>query len=121
VKTRKKVPQPPIQREARDPERHSFWPGSAAVLIGLAVLVCGARHITSVETTEGDAVREAQLVKAFSSGGIQYVDLSVPAPPPDVTDPVAMAQYLERLDRQALAGPKWKVKVNAGANTPCPT
>lgn len=118
-----RVEQPPINPLLRDPERHDFWPAFVLVLIGLMILVCGARHLTEVETTEGETAREVQLIKAFSSGGIRFLDLSSPPPPLPTDDPLATARALEAWDRQNSNGgpPQWKVRVDTGAKTPCPT
>jgi hypothetical protein len=120
----KRVEQPPIQPALRDREHHDFWPGFICSLIGLLVLFCGTRHLTAVDTTDGNSAWEHQLIKAFSSGGIQYVDRTArpahrdpfappgqfaPPPPPELTGD------------QETTGPRWKIKVNLGANTPCPT
>ena len=123
---RQRIPQPPIQPFARDPERHDFAPGFIAALIGLIVLLCGVRHMTRIDTTDGNTAWETQLIKAFSSGGIQYANLSAPPPPPppDPANPAAHADALLRWERdsaRASAGPRWKVQVNTGASTPCPT
>jgi hypothetical protein len=119
---RDRIEQPPIQPALRDPERHDFWPGFICGLIGLIVLLCGVRHMTGVETTDGGGAWEFQLVKAFSSGGIKFVDLSAPPAPPNPDDPAAAARAQEQLDKLThLTGPRWKVKVDLGAKTPCPT
>ena len=77
-----RVPQPPVNRALRALERHDFWPGFVVALAGLVVAFCGARHLTNVETVDGNSAWEVQLVKAFSSGGLQYPDQVAPPPPP---------------------------------------
>jgi hypothetical protein len=118
-----KIEQPPIQPTLRDPERHDFWTGFVLALIGLIVLVCGARHLTGVETTDGHTAWETQVVKAFSSGGIRLLDLTATPPPPPADDPAARARAEEQFERSLAkaGGPHWKVKVDTGASTPCPT
>jgi hypothetical protein len=103
----------------RDLERHDFWTGFAIAVAGLVLVVCGARHLTSIETVEGGTAWETQLVKAFSSGGLQFPEQLAPPPPPRDNDPAA----LDRWARQNLqySPPTWKVRVDAGATTPCPT
>jgi hypothetical protein len=122
----KRIKQPPIQPALRDSEHHDFWPGFICALIGVVVLFCGARHLTAVDTTDGNSAWEHQLVKAFSSGGIQYVDRTArplhrdPFAPPDALaapPPVT----LEPAGDGEPTGPRWKIKVNLGASTPCPT
>ncbi len=118
-----KIEQPPIQPALRDPERHDFWTGFVLALIGLILMVCGARHLTGVDTTDGGSAWETQLVKAFSSGGIRLLDLAAPPPPPPTDDPAAQARAAAQLERNLarMSGPRWKVKVDTGASTPCPT
>src|SRR5208282_4109504 len=60
----KRVPQPPVDPAARALERHDFWPGLAATVAGAALLFCGARHLTSVDTADGGSAWETQLMKA---------------------------------------------------------
>ena len=118
-----RIEQPPIQPALRDPERHDFWMGFVLALIGLIVLLCGARHLTGIETTDGHSAWETQVVKAFSTGGIRLLDLTAVPPPPPPDDPAARARAEEQIQRSLAraTGPRWKVKVDTGANTPCPT
>jgi len=119
---RAKVTQPVIQPALRCPEHHDFWTGFVAAALAVLLLLTGAGHITGVETTEGNSARETQLIRAFSRGGIQRVETSSPPRPPDPDDPSAMASYREQSQRaMASKGPRWKVLVNLGAATPCPT
>ena len=118
-----RVEQPPIQPALRDPERHDFWTGFVLTLIGLIVLVCGARHMTAVQTTDGQSAWETQMVKAFSSGGIRLLDQRAVPPPAPLDDPAAQARAMEQYERNLAraSGARWKVKVDTGASTPCPT
>jgi hypothetical protein len=118
---RRRVEQPPIQPALRDQEHHDFWPGFICALIGLIVLVAGARHITGVETTDGNSAWETQLVKAFSCGGVQLVDRTARPVQPDPFRPPGTFPPPEPAREETAAGPRWIVKVNLGANTPCPT
>jgi hypothetical protein len=112
----KRVPQPAVNPALRDVERHAFWPGFAAVLIGLILAFCGARHLTAIETVAGGTAWETQLMKAYASGGLQYPK-AIP-PPPD-GDPAALERWVQQY---ANAGqPRWKVRVDTAATTPCPT
>ena len=116
------VPQPPINPATRDPERHEFWPGFVAAVIGAVLVYSGARHSTGVDTVDGAAARETQLIKAFALGGLRYPE--PPSPPPSrPEDPEASAEALDRwAKQQALAEPPtWKVREDTGAKTPCPT
>ena len=106
----RKVVQPPINRLARDPERRDFGPGLVLTLIGVLVALCGARHLTGVETLEGNTAWETQLIRAFTVGGLQFPD---PAPSPLLLE----APGAGPPPAAALLPPR----VNTGANTPCPT
>ncbi len=118
-----RIAQPPIQPAQRARERHDFWPPFVGVLVGVILLLCGARHLTGVETVDGGTAWETQLVKACSAGGLKYPSEEVPPPPPRLDDPTADAAALERWARQSTAAdrPAWKVRVDTTANTPCPT
>ena len=119
----KRVPQPPVNPALRSLERHDFWPGFVATLAGLAVVFCGARHLTNVDTTDGNSAWETQLVKAFSSGGVQFASEQAPPPPPNLE---GVANPAEALDRWAknqanVQPPAWKIRVDLGAKAACPT
>jgi hypothetical protein len=119
----KRVPQPPVNRALRALEGHSFWPGIAVALAGALALFCGARHLTSVGAVDGSTASENQLVKAFSSGGLQYPDQVAPPPPPRLDNVPNPAEALDRWAKQraSFQPPTWKVRVDADATTPCPT
>ena len=119
-----RVPQPPVNPARRDVEHHDFWPGSIVTLIGIVFVLGGAQHLTSVDTVEGSTASEVQLMKAFSSGGLQYPDQQPLPPPPVKPDDAALqAEVLERWarDQARATKPTWKVRVDTGAKTPCPT
>jgi hypothetical protein len=119
----KRVPQPPVNPALRDTERHDFWPGFIAILIGVALVFCGARHLTGVDTTAGSTAWETQLIQAFSVGGIQYADRLATPPPPKPDNSPASAEALERWARENAnaSPPTWKVRVDIGAKKACPT
>ncbi|MBI4024995.1 MAG: hypothetical protein HY360_08435 [Verrucomicrobia bacterium] len=120
----KRVPQPSVNPALRDVEHHDFLPGFIAVLIGVILVFCGSRHLTGVDTVEGSPAGEPQLIKAFSSGGLQYAShLAPPAPPKPVDDPAAAAEALDRWAKQQANAtpPKWIVRVDAAAKAACPT
>jgi hypothetical protein len=119
----KRIPQPPMNPASRDLEHHDFWSGFIVMLAGVVLAFRGARHLTGVDTVGGSTASEIQLVKAFSSGGLQYASQIVPAPPPKLEDPAAEAEALDRWAKQQANAtpPKWKIRVDAGAKTPCPT
>lgn len=112
----KRVPQPPVNPALRDLERHDFWTGFAAVVIGVVLAICGARHLTGVETAEGGTAWETQLVKAFSASGLQFADQVKPPPPPKDHDPAAFERWAKQ-----NSPPTWKVRVDTAAAAPCPT
>ena len=117
--TMQRVPQPPLNPALRDTERHDFWPGFIAALIGIILAFCGARHLTAVDTADGGTASETQLVKAFTFDGLQYPEQIAPPPPPRGNDPEALERWA-RQTRSAEA-PTWKVRVDTAAKTPCPT
>ncbi len=121
--TMRRVPQPPINPAQRPAERHDFWPPFIIALIALLVLVCGATHITNIETLEGNTASERQLVKSFTSGGLEVVQPSAVAPEPvePPGDPAAEAKAIERAERAAAKSGGLKYRVNTGAANPCPT
>ncbi len=118
-----RVPQPPVNPALRDREHHDFWPGFITALIGVVLLFAGARHLTGVDTVEGSTAWETQLMKAFSTGGLQYADRMPPPAPPRLDDPDASAEALDRWARENAAAvpPSWKIRVDIGAKQACPT
>ncbi len=114
----RRIPQPPVDPSRRRTEAHALGPGLVGALIGLALLAFGLRHSTGVETVDGGMAWETQLVKAYSSGGLQYPEQTVSAPPSS-DDPGA----LDRWARQSVRAkpPAWKLRVDTAAKTPCPT
>jgi hypothetical protein len=119
----RRLPQPPVNPAARDPEHPDFWPGFLTAVIGLVLVFCGARHLTGVETVDGSTAWETQLIKAYSSGGLKFPDLAPAPPPPPKPGDLAAAAALERWAKQSASAepPTWKVRVDAEAKTPCPT
>jgi len=119
----RRIPQPPVNPALRARERHDFWPGFVAALAGAVVVFCGARHLTGVDTVDGNTAWETQLIMAFSSGGVQYADQQAPPPPPNFNDTANPAEALDRWAKQQAnaAPPTWKVRVDTAAATPCPT
>jgi hypothetical protein len=112
-----------VNRALRAREGHDFWPGIVVALAGAALAFCGARHLTHLGTVDGNTASEPQLVRAFSSGGLQYADQITPPPPPKLDGVADPREALERWAKQraAFKRPTWKVRVDAGATTPCPT
>ena len=119
----KRVPQPPLNPAVRPSERHDFRPGFVALVAGAVLTLCGVGHLTSVKTIGGTTASEFQLVKAFSCGGLQYPDQLAPPPPPKLEGLTNPAEALDRWAKEQANArrPSWKVRVDAGAKTPCPT
>ncbi len=119
----KRVAQPPVNPAARALERHDFWPGFVAALAGVAVAFCGARHLTGVDTADGGVAWETQLVKAFSSGGVQYASEQALPPPPNLDNVANPAEALDRWAKQQanVQQPAWKIRVDLSAKAACPT
>ena len=118
-----RVPQPPVNPALRSPERHDFWLAFIVLLMGGILVICGARQATDIPTVDGGTASELQLVKAFSSGGLQYPSQVESLPPPPLDDPHATGEALERWARQQASAspPTWKVRIDTAAATPCPT
>jgi len=119
----KRIPQPPVSRSLRAREGHDFWGGFVVALTGAALLYCGARHLTKVETVDGGTAWESQLVKAFSASGLKYGADVQPPPPPRLDNVANPAEALDRWAKAkaAFQPPAWKIRVDTAAHTPCPT
>jgi hypothetical protein len=116
-----RVPQPPVQANLRDPERHGFWPPLVITLIAVILMGVGVRHVTGIETVEGGEASELQLVKAFSRGGLEQVDAITVLDPATFDNPEEAAAALEALADAEVDSPLFKFRVNTGAVDPCPT
>lgn len=116
-----RVPQPPVNAALRDPERHSFWLAFVGMLVAAILLVGGTRHLTGMETVDGGIATEMQLVRAFTSGGLEQVETVTVVDPAAFNDPAAAAVALERMVEQEAGAPRFKFRVNTGATDPCPT
>lgn len=117
----KRVPQPPVRAALRDPEQHDFWPGLVLSLVAALLLFGGARHVTGLETDEGGAAREIELVRAFARGGLERVRAPAVIDPAMYADPLEAAAALERLAQEDGRAPRAGFRVNTGAADPCPT
>jgi hypothetical protein len=115
----RRLPQPPVNPALRDVERHDFWPGFIAALMGTMLLFCGARHLTGVDTVDGSNAWESELIRAFVFSGLQYADQIAPPLPPRGDDPEAMERWANQ--NRNTEAPSWKVRVDTAAKTPCPT
>ncbi len=120
---RPRIPQPPVNPLLRAIEHHDFWLGLTVAVTGLALVYIGVKHLTGIDTVGGGTAWEPQLIKAFASGGLQYKDKALPPDPSTITDPVAAAEAMDRLARLGSGPrkPQWKITVDTGAKTPCPT
>lgn len=123
TKMLKRVDQPPVNAALRPREGHDFWPGFVLVLAGAVLTICGARHLTGVDTVDGNTAKETQLVKAFSSDGLQYPDEVAPPPPPNLEAVADPSAALENWAKQQanIQPPTWKIRVDLGAKAACPT
>jgi hypothetical protein len=76
-----------------------------------------------VETVTGGTAREVELMKAFASGGLQYPQHLPPPPPPKMNDAGSDPGALERWARETSKPREvtWKVRVDVGAQSGCPT
>jgi hypothetical protein len=119
----RRIFQPPVNPALRAREIHDFWPGFVVVLAGVVLAFCGARHVTGVDTVDDNIATEIQLVKAFSTGGLQYPDQVAPKPPPSLDGVADAGAALERWAKQQanVQPPAWKLRVDLGAKAACPT
>ena len=115
----RRIPQPPVNPAARATERHDFWPGFIAVLIGAILAFCGARRVTNIDTVDGGSASEPQLVMAFAFDGLQFASRVSPPRPPRGDDPEALQRWAR--EQRKAETPTWKVRVDTSARTPCPT
>ena len=118
---RERVPQPPVNPLRRDTEHHDFWTGFILAIIAAVVFFCGVRHVTGVETQDGDSATEFQLVRSFTSGGLHFAKAGPPPNPASFADPGAFAEAAERAERTADLPLRARYRVNTTAADPCPT
>ena len=116
-----RIAQPPIRPALRDPETRDFYPGFILTIMAILVILTGGLHVTEVDTTEGGTAREIELVKAFSSGGLELVETAPPPGPVALEDPAQAAAAIEQWERTRARPARLKFRVNPGASTPCPT
>jgi hypothetical protein len=120
----RRVAQPALNPASRNREEHDLWTGLVLALVGLGMVLCGARHLTAVPTVAGGTAWETQLVKAYATGGLEYPKMEPPPPPKEnEEDPARSAAAFEKWAKQAeeFKAPTWKVRVDTSAKTPCPT
>ncbi|MCX8109008.1 MAG: hypothetical protein N3G20_09410 [Verrucomicrobiae bacterium] len=100
-----------------------FWAGGTIAIIGLFLIVVGLRHVTGVETLEGDFARETQLVRAFTTGGLKYDSQAAPAESPGQATPRRPGAIPGYTDQANPPKPPrtGRVRVDPTALTPCPT
>jgi len=115
----KRVAQPPLNPALRDREETDFWGGFILAVIGGILIFGGARHVTGVETVSGGSATETQLMKAYSFSGLQFPDQVAPPRPPQGNDLAALDRWMKQNSHRAE--PTWKVRVDPGAKTACPT
>ena len=89
------------------------------MIIGVLIIFCGTRHMTGLDTIDGNSAWEFQLVKAFTSGGLEYTIPGALAEPPPPDDPAAEARAAEQMSQPKSS--KLVYRVNTGAQNPCPT
>lgn len=119
--SRPRVPQPPINPRLRNAEEHGFWPAFAVALVAAALLFCGARHVTGLETVDGDSATEPQLVKAFTRGGLVFQEPRLFPDADASTGPPPSAADIREAERRAALPLRDRYRVNTGAVDPCPT
>jgi hypothetical protein len=88
-------------------------------LIGLLLAFAGVRHVTAIETVGGSNSTEIQLMRAYSLSGLQFPDQVAAPRPPEGNDLAALDRWMKKNGH--LVQPSWKVRVDLGAKTACPT
>jgi hypothetical protein len=115
----KRIPQPAVNPALRDREAHDFWGGFVVALIGVILVFGGVRHVTGIETVGGDNSTEIQLMRAYSFSGLQFPDQLAASRPPEGNDLAALDRWMKKNGHAVQ--PSWKVRVDLGAKTACPT
>jgi hypothetical protein len=116
-----RIAQPDVQRFSRSLEQRDGWVGLALVLTSVALLICGARHLTGLSTTDGETASERQLVKAFSSGGLHASNPAAMPAPSVLNDSDQRAAAFDKFQRRDRSLDKLTYRVDTTATTPCPT
>lgn len=117
----RRIPQPQVIARLRPTEAHGGWLGLMVILIAAALLTTGAQHWTQVNTTDGNSAKEAQLVKAFTCGGLQAKTAVTMPDLSQYDDPAQAAAALDRMARERAHSFPIRYQVNTGAADPCPT
>jgi len=118
---RPRVPQPPVDSARRNPEDHDFWPGFGVAVIALLLLFHGARQSTGLETQDGAAASEFELIQAFARGGLHFDRATFAFDPGMFDDPGQIAAEMDRAARLAERPLRERYRVNTAAADPCPT
>ena len=118
-----RVPQPDIDPSARDRERRSSWPGLVLGVVGLLTGLFGLGRVTDVETVGGGLAIESEINMAFAHGGVRVV---TPKPGPAMSPETGLPPWTGPLGLAGGPGMgeregKLKLRVDAGATSPCPT
>ena len=114
-----RVPQPSVNPALRELERHDFWPGFIAALIGIILTFCGARHLTDVDTVMAAPPGKRSWSKPFPSMACNTpIRLRRPRPREGMIPKRSNAGPDKTATTEA---PTWKVRVDTAAKTPCPT
>ena len=83
----KRVPQPPVNPALRALEHHDFWPGFVAALAGVILAFCGARHLTGVDTVDGEHRLGNPVGQGLFLRRPAIRDQLAPPPPPQSRGP----------------------------------
>lgn len=118
---RRRIPQPPVVPESRDPEHHAFWPAFFLAVVAVALVLVGALKRTALPTQEEETARETQLIKAFARGGLEFAAARARLDPSALADPARAAAAMDQAARIADQPLRERYRVNTIATHPCPT
>jgi hypothetical protein len=119
----RRVPQPPMDKNARSTERRTAWPGLAIAVAGVLAGLAGFGRLTEVETVEGERAFESEIHLAFAHGGVEVAQPEMPSIPsgvgiPPWENPGFLPPPLPSPSQGPAEGP---IRINLNATDPCPT
>lgn len=117
-----RIPQPPINPQARDREAHGPWAAALLIVLGVAASAFGVLRTTGVETKSGDIASEMQVNQAMVHGGVTDRAKEPPRKvpwemlPPELREAGAPPVYAE-VPQEGKA----RFRIDLSAKAACPT